>query len=115
MVPDSVITRDIHFLGPLLVGTVPEPKKQTSALHIFPNPVMDAVTVSYVSELTADPANLTLEIYDMKGQRVLRKDLESCIGVVTIPIDLTNGIYIANLKRDGKFAGSDRFVVNKTK
>jgi hypothetical protein len=70
--------------------------------------------VSYTSELTADPVNLTLEIYDMKGQKMIRKDLESYIGVVTIPIDLISGIYIANLKRDGKITGSERFVVNKT-
>jgi hypothetical protein len=114
MVPDSVINRDIHFLEPFLVGIKPQPKATSSALNIFPNPVRDAVTVSYTSELTADPVNLTLEIYDMKGQKMIRKDLESYIGVVTIPIDLISGIYIANLKRDGKITGSERFVVNKT-
>jgi hypothetical protein len=114
MIPDSVITRDIHFLEPLLVGIKPQPKKTASALNIFPNPVKDAITVSYTSELTAESGNLDFVVYDMNGKQVLKNSFENSLGVVTIPIDLTNGIYIANLSRDGKTIGTARFVVNKT-
>lgn len=114
MVPDSVINRDIHFLEPFLVGIKPQPKKTASALNIFPNPVKDAITVSYTSELTAESENLDFVVYDMNGKQVLKNSFENSLGVVTIPIDLTNGIYIANLSRDGKTIGTARFVVNKT-
>jgi len=114
MVPDSTINRDIHFLQPLLVGMTPHPKKASSVLNIFPNPVRDAITVSYTSELSTDQGNLDLVVYDMNGKQVLTNTLENSLGVVTIPVDLTNGIYVANLSRDGKIIGTARFVVNKT-
>ena len=114
MVPDSTITRDVHFLQPLLDRIKPQPKTISSVLNIFPNPVKDAITVSYTSELTADQGNLDLVVYDMNGKQVLKNNLEASLGVVTIPVDLTNGIYVANLSRDGKIIGTARFVVNKT-
>ena len=114
MGPDSTINRDIHFLEPFLVGIKPQPKATSSALNIFPNPVKDVITVSYTSELSAEQGNLDLVVYDMNGKQVLKNNLENSIGVVIVPINLTNGIYIANLSRDGKIIGTARFVVNKT-
>ncbi|MGA2822703.1 MAG: T9SS type A sorting domain-containing protein [Bacteroidales bacterium] len=113
MLPDSVITRDIHLLSALLVGISPQPMKTGSDFNVFPNPVTNAITVSYTSDLTADSGDLHIDIYDMNGKKVLKKDLENRLGVINIPIDLANGIYIANLSREGKIIGSARFIVNK--
>jgi hypothetical protein len=113
MVPDSVITRDLFLLSPIIVGTPPQPKKTGSDFNVFPNPVNDVITVSYTSDLTADSGDLNIDIYDMNGKKVLKKDLENRLGVISIPIDLTNGIYIAKLSREGKIVGSARFIVNK--
>ena len=113
MIPDSVITRDLFLLSPIIVGTPPQPKKTGSGFNVFPNPVTDVITVSYTSDLTADSGDLNIDIYNMNGKKVLQKDLETSLGVVSIPIDLVNGIYIANLSREGKIVGSARFIVNK--
>ena len=114
MVPDSSITTYIFLLSPIIVGTPPQPKKTGSDFNIFPNPVTDAITISYASDLAAEYGDLHIDIYDMNGKNVLKKDLENRLGVINIPVDLTNGIYIANLSREGKIVGSARFIVNKT-
>jgi|GEM_PF-3213188 len=114
MLPDSVITRNIHLLTPLLVGTPPQPKKAGSDFNIFPNPVTNAITISYTSDLTENSGDLHIDIYDMNGKNVLKKNLENRLGVLNIPVDLSNGIYIANLNRERKIIGSARFIVNKT-
>jgi len=112
MVPDSLIVRDIHLLTALLVGVPPEPKKTGSALSIFPNPVTNAIMVSYNTELSATTGDMHIDIYDILGKKILTKDLENRLGVVSIPADLMNGMYIAILTGDGKIIGSTRFIVN---
>jgi hypothetical protein len=113
MVPDSSINTYIFLLTPIVVGMSPQPKKPGSDFNIFPNPVTDAIIVSYKSDMTTDSGDMHLDIYDMNGKKVLKKDLETSLGVINIPIDFANGIYVANLSREGKIIGSGRFIVNK--
>jgi hypothetical protein len=115
MVPDSGITRDLHLLSELLVGTPPEPKLASSVLTIFPNPVADAVVVSYSTGLTAQGVDLRIYFYDMNGKMVLEKVLENNLGVITIPFAPADGVYIAMLRNDTKILGSTRFIVDTSK
>jgi hypothetical protein len=113
MIPDSVISRDINLLDTLLVGIAPQPQKQESGLNVFPNPVANLITVSYTTDLTNNPGNLSIDIYDMGGEKMLEKKLENRLGVVSIPVDLANGMYFAVLTEGGKTIRSTRFIVNK--
>lgn len=112
MKPDSVISGDLHLLSTLLVSIPPQPEKNASGLNIFPNPVTNMITVSYSTDLSAKNGDLYLEIYDVNGKKVLVKSLESHLGVVRIPIDLVNGMYLAILKSKRNTIGSTRFIVN---
>jgi len=112
MRPDSSIVRDIHLLSTLLVSTPPPPKKSASDFSIFPNPVGDVITVSYSTGLSANTGDLQINIFEMNGNKLLTKDLENHLGLVSIPIALPNGMYIAVLSGEGKIIGSTRFIVN---
>ena len=112
MIPDSGITRDIHLLSELLTGIPPGPKKAGQALTIFPNPVMHMITVSYGAGLSAAAGDLHIDIYDMNGKKMVTSTLENQLGVVNIPVNLLNGMYIAVLSGQEKNIGSARFIVN---
>lgn len=111
MVPDSAITRDIHLLTALLVGTPPQPEKSGSTINVFPNPVTDVIMLSYTTDLSANKDDLHIDIYDMNGKKMLTKDLENRLGIVRIPVDLSNEMYIAILSGEGKIIGSARFII----
>jgi hypothetical protein len=112
MVPDSVITRDLHLLDTLLTGITPRPKKTGSLFNVFPNPVTDVITISYATDLTVNSGDLHINIYDMNGKKVLKKALKNHLGVIRIPIGLMTGLYIATLTEEGKIIGATRFIVN---
>ena len=114
MIPDSLITRNINLLDPLITGIPDNLQTSGSGFKIFPNPVTDAITISYTSDLTADSGDLHIGIYNMNGSKVLNKDLQNHLGVITLPINFSNGIYVAKLTKGGKVIGSTRFIVNRT-
>jgi hypothetical protein len=112
MHPDSSIIRDIHLLSTLLVGTPPPPKKAGSDFNVFPNPVGHLITISYSTELSAKKCDLHIDIIDMSGKKLITKYPETRLGVIKIPVDLPNGIYIAKMTGGGNVLGSARFIVN---
>jgi hypothetical protein len=114
MIPDSLITRDINLLDSLLTGIPTNLSTSGSGFKIFPNPVTDAITISYTSDLSTDSGDLHIDIYNTIGSKVMNKDLENHLGVISLPINFSNGIYVAELTKGGKVIGSTRFIVNRT-
>lgn len=114
-VPDSLISRDIFLLSPIIVGTDPRPLNRRPDFNVFPNPVNDLITLSYASNLLADPDDLNISIYDVSGKIVFSKLLENRLGVESFPLDLTNGLYLASLTEGGTVIGSARFIVSRSK
>jgi hypothetical protein len=114
MIPDSLINSNINLLDSLLTGIPTNLSTSGSGFKIFPNPVTDAITISYTSDLTSDSGDLHIDIYNMNGSKVLSKDLDNHLGVITLPINFRNGIYVAELTKGGKVIGSTRFIVNRT-
>jgi len=112
MVPDTLVIRDIHFLETILLdGISHKPGISGSEFKVFPNPGSKLVTVSYTTELSSNTGDLKFMIYDMKGVMVMSRNLENRLGIVTIPVDLASGVYIAKLSNSRKTLGTARFIV----
>ena len=112
MEPGSVATGNLHFLEPLLVGIEPQPGKKYPDFKVYPGADNHSLTIAYSTGLTSDPVDLSLAIYDMTGKNVLNRNLDDHLGVATIHVELSSGVYIANLLLDGKFNGTARFIIH---
>lgn len=80
-----------------------DPKKEETQLIINPNPASD-MTLLHVS-LTND-SRVTIEILDLMGRVVGKKDYGILSGIVDLPIQtslLENGNYMVRLIQDNKF------------
>jgi hypothetical protein len=107
--PDSVINRNIYLLSPILDGTTPQPKNTGSDFKVFYN--SGSITVSFFTDLTNEAGNPVIEVYTMNGQKVIGRTLENKLGLITVPVELTGGVYIANLTSNDKIINSTRFIV----
>jgi hypothetical protein len=77
--------------------------------NVYPNPVSDKMTLSY--SVFEENADVTMEMYDLYGRKVMATDLGSAIGENNIEIDFTNdsrlqylqnGIYFVSLTVNGE-------------
>jgi hypothetical protein len=79
-----------------------QPVKTGNALSLYPNPVVDAVSVSYTLR---SPATVSIEIYDIKGSRVQTEEFQGNTGDQTrflkLHNDLNDGYYLLKLNAEG--------------
>lgn len=73
-----------------------------SALRVFPNPVKAGETDVYLQ--IEEPAEISVQVYDLNGKLLVSKDYGKCeSGVIAIPISsLQPGNYLLNINKDGK-------------
>lgn len=75
----------------------------------YPNPASSMVNFDYSFD-----GNLTAVVYNILGQEVLRKDLNSNVGQVSLPVaDLNDGIYFCTMMVNGQVSSTQKFVVKK--
>jgi hypothetical protein len=88
------------------------PEYELAKLSCFPNPVAD--NISFELEMMNKNFQMKLEIYNLLSDKlgeVFTSPFQSIIHYNAS--SLTNGIYVAVLKKEGKILTSCRFVVNK--
>lgn len=115
MKPDSLITRNINLLEDLLVGIDPGTRNPSPVLSVFPNPVKNMITISYTTDLTSTVDDPELFIYDATGKIVIHKPLMNRQGVINLPVNLPDGLYLVTLKSGNKLQGTRRFIVSQGK
>jgi len=74
------------------------------------NPVTD--TVNIVSQNTGSSTNATISIFSLAGQRLLQKPMDTNSSLVSIPIQLNNGIYFLEIV-DDETTYVKKFIVSK--
>lgn len=75
----------------------------------YPNPATSTVNFDYSFN-----GNLTAVVYNIVGQEVLRKDLNTNNGQMSISVaDLNDGIYFCTMLVDGCASATQKFVVKK--
>lgn len=95
-----------------LLTSVPKVTKATAiALTVYPNPAAEAATIKFTAPKTG---TVTVSVYDLKGQVVLKQTVQITAGTNQVAINtekLNNGMYIASI--EGAAAGKTKFMVAK--
>ena len=82
------------------------PMEMSSA---YPNPASSTVHFDYTIE-----GNATAVVYNIVGQEVLRKDLSSNFGQMSLSVaDLNDGIYFCTMLVNGRAYATQKFIVKK--
>lgn len=105
--PDDAVSIIVKFdYNPVGVG-----ESKVSLGHAYPNPASSEVRFNYEIGL-----NGTAEacVYNLLGQEVMRKDINSLQGHVSFPVDgLNDGIYFCAITLNGQAMKTEKFVVKK--
>jgi hypothetical protein len=104
---NNIFIDDINLVG-YMVGQKPK-RDLYSEIKIYPNPSFDVITLKYT---TTEESN-TVEISDLLGRRVyseeiLNNGLENAVLINTR--DLSNGIYLIQIKQNNKTVYTAKFV-----
>ena len=110
--PDSVIYRDIQLLNTIIESTS-KPVEPYRVMKIFPNPVRNSLNISLNLDLSQPVFEFTLTIMDLKGRTIEQQKMESAFGMISLPVDLVSGTYIAQLEGDGKIIQNSSFIVQR--
>ena len=81
-----------------------------STVSVYPNPADEDVFLRYT--LAKAPNNVSVEIYNMLGSKVLTFPVTSADGIITIPVDkMQAGLYFYSFQEYGKVIRSGRITV----
>jgi len=86
--------------------------EDASLASVYPNPVSDVANIIVDTKETSD---VTLEIIDMMGKTVAKRNLGTISGKRTVNVDvndLTNGVYLFKVNA-GQFFSSKKVMVSK--
>ncbi|MFB6340197.1 T9SS type A sorting domain-containing protein [Saccharicrinis sp. FJH62] len=108
--PDSVGTADIHIQK---ITSVQEVKtEQVQLLRIAPNPVRGSV-FNYEIFLPIKSSECYLELVSLKGQRIAQFSLLESKGLITVPSEVENGMYILTLYINKKNYGTSKILISR--
>ncbi|MFC0875674.1 T9SS type A sorting domain-containing protein [Saccharicrinis sp. FJH2] len=108
--PDSVGTADIHIQK---ITSVQEVKtEQVQLLRIAPNPVRGSV-FNYEVFLPIKSSESYLELVSLKGQRIAQFSLSESKGLITVPSEVENGMYILRLYINKKNYGTSKILISR--
>ncbi len=84
--------------------------KKDVSLLLFPNPTKDKLNINYTVE--NESGELSISIYNMLGREVFQKELLDQQGSVRVKTtELSNGIYIVNLKSNQGVLETQKLVI----
>ncbi|NVO19558.1 MAG: T9SS type A sorting domain-containing protein [Bacteroidetes bacterium] len=99
--------------NPSLYGIDEKPADNTMVLQLFPNPVERWLTIRYHLETSSD---VSLEIYDLKGQRIMEQKQSAMAGEEqNLRVDVSGlaaGIYLYSLNCRNSYV-SGKFIKQK--
>lgn len=83
--------------------------KMTWEVGLFPNPATNQITVS--SNLNNE--NLGVEVRDLSGRLVLKKDIKVIDFIATLDLGLLNGAYLITINRDNREILAKKLLIAK--
>ena len=96
---------DTGFLPPVLVREV---IPASAMLELYPNPASRQL---FVHAAGTNPQAITIEVYDLTGRRVLRKQCASSSNAYIDVAPLVSGYYVVSVKARGALLGTAKVVV----
>ena len=81
------------------------------AISVFPNPTTGKFTVSFISE---NESKYTLKVFDILGETIIQKTIQSIEGINSREVDLSDspkGIYLLMMYRDGEALKGVKIIV----
>ena len=85
--------------------------KQIQFVKIYPNPAENTITIELSAEL--DNKNISVEIYNYLGQKVIFYNLAGDLLNTLDVSDLSNGIYIFKILVGNKIIAREKVVIEK--
>ncbi len=86
---------------------------ELSALHLFPNPANDLLTVNMVSSAPDAKSNSTLTITDITGKIIFKEKVTPPQNTITINTsEFSNGLYFVILKNNTGVIAKNKFIVS---
>ncbi|MEM9051954.1 MAG: T9SS type A sorting domain-containing protein [Bacteroidota bacterium] len=79
-----------------------------SNLKIFPNPVVDDLIIQIPD---GSRSNLSLEVFDISGRKVIAQSINGELNLVISVRDLQSGVYLLNIVGDSEVLMSRKIVV----
>ena len=108
VVPDTVVTADIHILK---VTAVEQPKSDPQqVIQIFPNPLTE-LSFKYAISIPVKSSDSYLELFNMAGQQVALYSIMEDKGKIDLPAHTPNGTYSLRLIVNKKNYGTTKIVI----
>jgi hypothetical protein len=108
MMPDSVITVDIHILK---ITAVDELKSDpVTTLQISPNPIKD-LSFNYKTSIPVKSSASYIELISLSGQKIVRFPITENAGKINLPANTITGIYTLRLFVNNKNYGTSKIII----
>ena len=108
MMPDSVITVDIHIQK---ITAVDEIKSDpVTLLQISPNPIKD-LSFNYEISIPVKSSASYIEMISLSGQKITQFPITENVGKISLPANTTNGIYTLRLLVKNKNYGTSKIII----
>lgn len=108
MMPDSVITVDIHIQK---VTAVDEIKSDpVTLLQISPNPIKD-LSFNYKTAIPVKSSASYIELISLSGQKIIRFPVTESAGKINLPANTKDGIYTVRLLVNNKNYGTSKIII----
>jgi hypothetical protein len=109
MMPDSVISVDIHILK---ITAVDEIKSDpVTILQISPNPIKDLL-FNYEISIPVKSSASFIELISLSGQKIVQFPITENVGKINLPANTTNGIYTLRLLVNNKNYGTSKIIID---
>lgn len=109
--PDSIITVDVHLLDSLTVGVPEISSISESIIKMYPNPVNELL--EYEISLPVISSNCYLDLVDMNGRMVGRYDISDNHGIIHLPPNMDEGVYLVKLYANNRNYSSSKIIVSR--
>ena len=101
---DSVLTRSIEFLCPIICGTLGMEENSLEDFDVYPNPTKDMVTIEL-----PNANRFLINVLDISGRTILTESSNSMTHNIQVG-NLVNGSYFVEVVSDGKILGRKQIV-----
>jgi len=108
MMPDSVITVDIHIQK--ITAVVEIKSDPVSVLQVSPNPVKD-LSFNYKISIPVKSSASYIELISLSGQKIVRFPITENAGKINLPANSINGVYTLRLFVNNKNYGTSKIIV----
>lgn len=108
ILPDTVVTADIHILKVTAVEQLKSDPQQV--MRVFPNPLTE-LSFKYAISIPVKSSDSYLELINMAGQQVARYRITEDKGKIDLSANTTNGIYTLRLIVNNKNYGTNKITI----